>query len=311
MAARDASAPSIADPRGGSRGGRALAAWLPAGLSVRLEQLFEAERDQLPLWLPVGLILGISAWFWLPDQAGWIAFLFLALALALAPGRLRRRDARWGRALVWFMLAAALGCGLIWWKAERVAAPRLERERVVEFSGRIDSVQPLAAEQTVRLVVAPVEAGLPARLRVNVDEDEAAGLVPGATVRIKGWLMPPAPMAAPGGYDFARAAWFQRIGGSGRAADIAILAPPSRAELARAPRRLAPAARRPYPRAARRQRRGRDRGRAGHRRPGRHSRGRRRGDAPLGPRPSALGQRPPPHRRGRRGDAADAEAARA
>ena len=239
MAARDASAPSIADPSGGSR------SWAIAFANVgaRLERLFEAERDQLPLWLPVGLILGISAWFWLPAAPGWIAFLALSLALALGLGAFAG-GLRWGRALSLFALAAALGCALIWWKAERVAAPRLERERMMEFSARIDSVQALAAEQTVRLVVAPVDhGGMPARLRVNVDEDEAPGLVPGATVRIRAWMMPPAPAAAPGGYDFARAAWFQRIGGTGRAIDVAVTAPASeqswRARLADWRQRLA------------------------------------------------------------------------
>ena len=210
--------------------------------SERLEQLFEAERDQLPLWLPVGLILGISAWFWLPDRTGWIAFLALSLALSLGLAALAGA-LRWGRALTWFMSAAALGCGLIWWQAERVAAPRLTRERVLEFSGRIESVQPLVAEQTVRLVVAPTEPGMPARLRVSLDEDNAAGLIPGAVVRVRSWMMPPAPMAAPGGYDFARTAWFQRIGGSGRAADVTLLAAPSeqswRARLADWRQRLA------------------------------------------------------------------------
>ena len=225
MAARDASAPSIADPRRESGDGSWRLAALSA-VSERLERLFEAERDQLPLWLPVGLIAGISAWFWLPDRSGWIAFLALSLALGLGFAAFAG-GLRWGRALSWFALVAALGCGLIWWQAERAAAPRLIRERVLEFSGRIESVQPLAAEQTVRIIVAPSDPGMPARLRVNVDEAEASGLLPGAQVRVKGWMMPPAPMAAPGGYDFARAAWFQRIGGSGRAADIAVIAPPS------------------------------------------------------------------------------------
>ena len=46
-------------------------------------------------------------------------------------------------------------------------------------------------------------------------------------MRLRAWLMPPAPMAAPGGYDFARAAWFQRIGATGRALDIELLEPVS------------------------------------------------------------------------------------
>ena len=68
-------------------------------------------------------------------------------------------------------------------------------------------------------------------------------MVPGATVRIRAWMMPPAPAAAPGGYDFARAAWFQRIGGTGRAIDVAVTAPASeqswRARLADWRQRLA------------------------------------------------------------------------
>ncbi len=192
-------------------------------ISDALERRFEAERDQLALWLPVALIAGISAWFWLPGQSGWAGWLALCLgisvaALGFAGGK------RWGRAVGIFALAAALGCGLIWWKADRVAAPRLERAAMMNFVGRVESVQPMAAEARIRLVVAPEGTGLPARLRVNVDEDKApAGIEVGARIRVRAWMMPPPHAAAPGGYDFARAAWFQRLGGTGRASEIAIV----------------------------------------------------------------------------------------
>jgi competence protein ComEC len=180
--------------------------------------LFDAERDQLPLWLPVGLGLGIAAWFALPDSRAWIAFLLAASATMLGAAALGG-GTRWGRALMVFALAAMLGCALIWTKAERVAAPVVERAHMVAFVGRIESVQRLPARQSVRLAVAPVGApALPPKLRINVDQDKAGpALAPGATVRIRAWLMPPAPMAVPGAYDFARVAWFQRIGGTGRA----------------------------------------------------------------------------------------------
>ncbi|MEA3041722.1 MAG: competence protein ComEC, partial [Sphingomonadales bacterium] len=186
-------------------------------LSAALETLADRERDQLPLWLPVGMILGISAWFWLPDRDGWIAFLLVAFAAvlgfpAVAPGT------RWARALAIFSLAAALGCLNIWWKAERVAAPVLAHERLATFSGTIESSQRLPAREAVRLVIRTVGAALPPRVRVNVDQAKATGaLQPGARVQIRAWLMPPAPAAVPGTYDFARAAWFQRIGATGRA----------------------------------------------------------------------------------------------
>jgi competence protein ComEC len=192
-----------------------------------LEALFESERAQLPLWLPVGLLLGIAAWFFLPDAPAWIAFLLVTSGavlafLALGPGT------RWGRALALFSLAAALGCGLIWWRAEQAAAPRIEREGLMELSATVESVQTLAAEEAVRLVIRPRDDNLPVRLRVNVEREKVpAGLVPGATISLRAWIMPPAPMAVPGGYDFSRAAWFQQIGGTGRALDLSVTAAPS------------------------------------------------------------------------------------
>ena len=194
-------------------------------IGVRLEALFESERDQLPLWLPVGLIFGIALWFWLPDRNGWIAVLAGAMGIALAAAAYAGAT-RWGRGIALFSLAAAFGCALVWWKAERAAAPRLERPGLVAIDARIESVQPLAAEQTLRLVVAPLAEGGPARLRINVDEGNVPdGLQPGAIVRFRAWMMPPPPMAAPGGYDFARTAWFQRIGGTGRAIGLSVIEP--------------------------------------------------------------------------------------
>lgn len=188
-----------------------------------IERWLEAERDQMPLWLPVGLGLGIAAWFVLPDENGWIAFLLGAAGGAMA-GLAAGRGTRWGRALALFAAAAMIGCGLIWWKAERVAAPRLERPQLATFEARVETLQRLAARGSVRLVVETDGAALPPKLRVNVDEAKAAGIEPGATVRIRAWLMPPPDMAVPGAYDFARAAWFAQIGGTGRALDIAIVA---------------------------------------------------------------------------------------
>lgn len=227
MATRDASAPSIADaPRPSGR------LQLLARFAQRLEALAEAERDQLPLWLPVGLILGIGAWFALPDARAWIAFLLLAFTVALATLALGP-GTRWGRALFIFALTAASGCGLIWWKAESAAAPRLERARMLELNAEVESIQPLAAEEAIRLVLRPIGEGLPHRLRVNLDEDKTVpGLAPGAIVHLRAWLMPPAPMAVPGAYDFARVAWFQRIGGTGRALDLRLVSPPAETSLA-------------------------------------------------------------------------------
>jgi competence protein ComEC len=194
--------------------------------STRLEALADGEREQLPLWLPVGIGFGTALWFWLPHADAWTAFLLLAAALALLP-LAAAPGTRWARALAIFFFAALLGCANIWWKAERVAAPVLTHERLATFQGDVESLQRMPAREAIRVVVRVRDPALPTRIRVNLDEDKpVAGLAPGATLRLRAWLMPPAPPAVPGAYDFARAAWFTGIGATGRALDAAVVAPP-------------------------------------------------------------------------------------
>lgn len=214
MASEVIAAPSIAlrDRKPGGLGVR------PRAWAASLEYWLEAERDQLPLWLPVALAAGIAAWFALPDRSGWIVFLILcgggaALALALDRG---------GRATRWpaiFCLTALLGCLLAWGRSTQVAAPVLTRPVVAQVSGKIEEIDPLPARKAMRLWVALApQLGLPPHVRINVDADKVpAGLAAGATVTLRTRLMPPAPPAIPGAYDFARVAWFWGVGGTGKA----------------------------------------------------------------------------------------------
>lgn len=222
MPVSDASAPSIADTP------------LQTGVSERLhafgervEAWFDAERDQLPLWIPVGLGLGIGAWFALPGAAYWTAFLLASAAGACGVAALAPR-LRWGRALAIFCLAAALGCALIWLRSERQGVEPIARAQMAAFEAEVEAVRYLPARESVRLLLRPIGAShLPERLRVNVDEEQRSeALKPGARVRLRAWLMPPAQMAVPGAYDFARYAWFEGIGATGRAlGEVEIVAP--------------------------------------------------------------------------------------
>ena len=86
--------------------------------AAAVEARLEAEREQLPLWVPVGLIAGIAAWVALPDPASWSAFIAasggaMLAALAFA------RGSRVAGAFAWFSLFAMIGCALIWIRAER------------------------------------------------------------------------------------------------------------------------------------------------------------------------------------------------
>ncbi|MBB5685092.1 ComEC/Rec2 family competence protein [Sphingobium boeckii] len=192
--------------------------WTGAGnIASVLENWLESERDQLALWMPVGLGVGIAAWFALPMQGQWIAFLLLASGFSGLGGAIGA-NRRLGRALIVFPLAAFSGCLLIWWQAERVAAPVLSRPVIEQFEARIMTVEPLPARESVRLLLRPLGvATLPPQIRVNLDEKDAlAGLQPGAIVALRARIMPPPEAAVPGAYDFVRLAWFQQIGGTGR-----------------------------------------------------------------------------------------------
>ena len=188
------------------------------GLAARLEAFFEAERGQLPLWFVAAFGGGIAGWFWLGNADQWAALILFGLAgaaLGLAAGH----GTRVGRSALFAGLAIALGCGSVWWRASNAASPRIERPVVSEFTARIERAEPLVARGLVRLLLATAAgSGLPPRVRVSVlDKDSSPGLIGGAVIRIRARLQSPPPMALPGTHDFARDAWFARIGGVGRA----------------------------------------------------------------------------------------------
>jgi competence protein ComEC len=81
------------------------------------------------------------------------------------------------------------------------------------------SIEPQPAKDQVRLVIAPTKnSGLPPLLRINVsEEDWRYDVTTGQGLRVRARLMPPPTASVPGGYDFARFAWFQRIGAVGKA----------------------------------------------------------------------------------------------
>jgi competence protein ComEC len=187
-----------------------------SAVSGLIEEFLERERAQLPLWFAVAFAIGIAAWLWLPGERQWEAFILLALGFAVAGvsiGHLRS-----GRALLLGGLAMAAGCALIWWRSEFVASPRLERPIVVSLYASVERVETRAAKGDIRLTLAPKTIGLPGRVRVSFPADDPpVGLGEGAFVRLRARLQPPPPMALPGSHDFARDAWFQGIGGVGRA----------------------------------------------------------------------------------------------
>ena len=184
----------------------------------RIEDWLDEERDQIALWLPVALGTGIALWFVLADQRAWIAVMVGAGAASLigfAIGKARRL----GSFLLVGGLCVAFGCALAWWRADYVAAPRLERPTVATFEAQVTRIENQRAKAQSRVWMNPsVASKLPPLIRVTIkDEDMVAGLVEGDTIRLRARLVSPPDAPVPGGYDFSRTAWFLGLGASGSA----------------------------------------------------------------------------------------------
>ena len=198
-------------------------------IGAGLERWLEAERDQLPLWLPVMLGAGVAAWFLLPDARHWGEAALAAAAVALVALAIGR-EGRGARAVAIGAALVVLGLALIWWRAERVAAPVLARPAVVTLTGRVVRTEPLSARGLLRLTIATRTTGIPPRVRVNLAEaDVPAGLGRGASVAMKARLMPPPGPSVPGAYDFARIAWFGGLGATRRGFAPVTVVTPARA----------------------------------------------------------------------------------
>jgi competence protein ComEC len=182
-----------------------------------IENWLDRERDQLPLWFPVGTGVGVAIWEFgatsmLPGLVLACSAIMLIAALAPSGSRLR---------FILQMLALTIltGFALITFRSANVAQPVLGKIWIGEFYGRIEAVENISARDVFRLRLATgVKSGLPPYVRVNLSPEQyEETFQPGSVVRLRARLLPPAGPALPGGYDFGRRAWFQQIGATGSA----------------------------------------------------------------------------------------------
>ena len=188
-----------------------LARW-----TASLDDALIAERTQLPLWTPVMLGAGIAAWFLLPWAEQRLAFAATAAALAVA-GLVG--SGAGARAMIWAALLMLAGLGVAAQRSADVAAPVLRAKFTGDVAGVIKAVEWRSGRGQVRFRLRPDDRALPPSVRISMKNSATsvppAGLVPGARVRLRAALNPPAGPAYPGGYDFARRAWFEGLGATG------------------------------------------------------------------------------------------------
>ena len=201
--------------------------------------LARAGFDRGP-WLAVALAGGIAAWFALPSPAWWVGTIASGLIVALGALALWRRAEHRSNltvACVGVGLLVAFGVALIWARSELVGAEPIERPGSMVVMGKVLQRIEQPADNRVRLVLATRErSGRAIKVRVNLPlaQDDPA-LREGAVVRLKARLMPPAPPMLPGGYDFARAAWFEGYAATGGVQGSAEVVEPAKGEPLLAP----------------------------------------------------------------------------
>jgi competence protein ComEC len=182
--------------------------------------LLKAERERWALWSPVFLGAGITVYFALPSEPPIEAgFMFLSIcAIALIWAWWRRADA-WS-ALFALPTAAAIGLIIAGWATARAEAPVLAGERVWSgVSGRVVAVEPFADGARVRLENLSMPGwwrndAPPEAIRVKLRRDDPAPVI-GQRIQVTARMSPPPRPSFPGAYDFARSAWFDRLGGVG------------------------------------------------------------------------------------------------
>lgn len=196
-----------------------VAAWMRAPVGWFAIQL-QAERDRWPLWPPVGLGVGIAVYFGLRFEPPiWVGGAGLAACIAFGI---------WARAWPTALIAALIfGTFLTGFTAAQVrtalvAAPVLEKRLgPANVVGQVLRIEPRAGNG--RVVLRRLEiAGLatertPANVRIRLTLREPASPKPGEWLRVRAVLRPPPGPAAPGAFDFARQAYFKRVGAVGYA----------------------------------------------------------------------------------------------
>ena len=204
----------VARPRG--------RAWLPdarlvGGTREALARWFATDTaaGRLLPWLPVCFGVGIVIYFAAEHEPAIWAGLTLAGVLTVITYLARTRPVAFP--LLIGATAAAAGFAVITLKTARVAHPILQHSAWnVPLSGFIEVRE--QRERTDRIVVRvhSIEGRLrdaPERVRLSVKKRTAPPV--GTFVQVTARLNPPLRPLRPGGYDFSRDLYFQRIGATG------------------------------------------------------------------------------------------------
>ena len=215
------------------RAGITLPEWLTdrnAGLRQLLSQwaLAEVAPGRLVPWLAVAFGIGIVGYFTADREPAWwaaVALAFVGVAIAILA---RHRPIGFPLALCFAAIAAGFADATL--RTQRVAHPVLQYAvSTVTLSGFVEIREERERSDRIVVRVHTIEGrrltDAPERVRLAVRKNTAPPV--GSFIALKAHLSPPLAPLRPGGYDFARDMYFQRIGASGYAlGKITVVAAP-------------------------------------------------------------------------------------
>jgi competence protein ComEC len=188
----------------------------------------EVDERRFFLWIPVAAMAGVALNMAADrEPVLWLPALLSAIFAGLAWFS-RARPVALG---VWIGLAAlAAGFLSMGLRTARVETPVLDHIRIVKLQGFVEEVdlRPIGA----RVVIGVVDPGdMPKSLaprRVRVTTRKTPTVSAGDYVALQARLLPPSRAVAPGGYDFARDAYFAGVGAVGSTLGAITVLPPPR-----------------------------------------------------------------------------------
>lgn len=167
-------------------------------------------------WLPVAFGLGVAVYFSAEREPSWIAALVAVVAAVAISCAARNRMVAFPAMLI--VSAFALGFATITVRTALIAHPILDRPAYgAVVTGFVEAREERAKSDRIVVRVTKLDGTRmktpPERVRVSVRR--GAALAVGSYVSMKARLNPPLAALRPGGYDFARDLYFQRIGAVG------------------------------------------------------------------------------------------------
>jgi competence protein ComEC len=203
-------------------GGRRETAWhWPVSWNRFVQQIQTSLKDwaladvapgRLVPWLPVAFGAGIVFYFAAErEPSGWAAG---ALALAAVASTVLSRKRPVALPLALAFTAAAAGFAVATLRSAAISHPVLQSYATLKLSGWVEVREERERSDRVVVRVHRIDgtraAETPERVRVAVRKGTAPPV--GAFVEVQARLSPPLAPLRPGGYDFARDLYFQKIG---------------------------------------------------------------------------------------------------